>query len=143
MNNQELPAGLVEIGDDALEIVANLYHCARTDCKCGAGNESLKEAAIELAGIVSDPATARAYCEGLIFCFYQMTELLPQVSAEVRIHTNLVLCEAMRMGGILTEAQIDAAVAKIAKVKASETGKQSGAKPAAAFLHLNASHREH
>ncbi len=120
MNNIDIPPDLIEIRDDALEIAASLYRCARTNCACGKGKMALDKASEELQ-VVRDLATARAYCEGLIFMAYRAADLLSQLSGPMRIFVSLVLCEAMRVGGILTEEQIDSAVAKLAATEADAT----------------------
>lgn len=95
----------------SLDLTATFYECNRRDCRCGRGKEAIGDAvgALDDGGI--DATTARAFAHGIA------AAQAIHVSADPEAGTNngvvealaLLLLEALRRAGDVTDAQINEA----------------------------------
>lgn len=115
---------LADIGADALMLVAGVYKCIYTGCTCPAGRHAKQVAHDALNGVVTDTATALAYAEGIILATYYLSGVIERapVEPEAMLSINFVLCEALRIGGVISESDIKAAIFKSKQKAFSERG---------------------
>lgn len=102
---ETLDAETIEL---ALAKTAHLYEC-QNSCKCGRGKEflSVQRELFERYGI--ERSTARAFAQGLLVSiglFGQVPLLVNQISITF---AALCIVESLRLAGVITDAQVEAA----------------------------------
>lgn len=104
-SDDELKSFLLEV----LDASSRLYHCNATNCPCGDGKRALESAPTWLEA-VTDEQSAKAFIDGVLMVSWHCSETIAKQHWKDREFVALVMCEAARIGGLLTEAQIQAAI---------------------------------